>query len=969
MASFSVPPADRASRRIGTVLAGKYGIEGLLGVGGMASVFVAVHRNGRRVALKLLHEELAIHRDVRARFVREGYVANAVGHPGAVLVFDDDETEDGAAFLVMELLEGETLSERCSRRGGRLPCREVLALAHQLLDVLASAHAHGIVHRDIKPENLFLTTGGALKVLDFGVARMRDDTSALATATGARIGTPAFMPPEQALGRTDEIDARTDLWAVGATMFALLAARTVHTARSAAELVVITATTPPRSLAEFEPDLPQPVIDIVDRAVAYKRADRFPDAKAMQEALEQACQSTFGEALDPAAVGPLPARRALPQRSEDEHETMPLRRTQATTQPTPQPASTARRDDATSEPTWRSDSARERERERDRDRVRPSHTPSPASATTRPEPTLEPSTSTLGKGLSARPPPRESAPPPGPAMPARRRWALLTAGLVAITGAALFWVGRGTRSTPVPPSPFEPAASGALPPPGSSSASDAVRAQQGPTPGKSCTTQADCRAPGSGPTICRKPDGVCVALENDRCKVLASPGDVENDSTIWVGAMYPTSMPSPTDYGPRSVESVDLARRDFAATTGGLLPARPGGQHRPIAVVACDDREEPERVAAHLVKAVRVPAILGFARSKEVMDLATSLFLPNEVLALAANTASTLRDIPSLPGGPRLVWRVTSGADMVVPVTVAMLAEIIEPAVRAQPGVLSPAEPMRVAMVRLANPSGQSYADLYLSTLRFNGKNVAENGASFLQVELKDSVIADDAESLRAAEKLVSFRPHVILTHGEDDDLPVHVESRWPRGERFRPHYLHPTTAISPGLVRWAREHPELRKRFHSFDQLGPPDIVAKFVLRHNEVFTPPTSPAFATLAPYDAFYLLAYAAVALGPEPITGASLARMIPRLLPGPSAEPVDVGPGNIYRAQYALSAGKNIDLRGGATTLDFDLRTGDATLDFALYCLSPGTPTEPPHPVESGMSFRAKTARLEGTRLCP
>jgi serine/threonine-protein kinase len=789
----------------------------------------------------------------------------------------------------------------------------VLALAHQLLDVLAAAHARGVVHRDIKPENLFLTTAGSLKVLDFGVARMRDEGSALATATGARIGTPAFMPPEQALGRGDEIDARTDLWAAGATMFSLLAGRTVHTAPGAAELIVIHATTPARSLAEIAPDVPAPVCEVVDTALRFARDDRYPDAPAMQRALEEACLAAFGEPLDPQDTGPPAEPRVRVPRTEDESETLEHRRA-ATTQATP---------------LSRADGA-----------------PVPRKAA---EPTLDPSTSTLREGLPVRPP----APPP-PAAPTSglRRRALAAAALAAVAAAA-FWIGRATPETPGAP----PAAS----------ASNTSSANPAAPPGPRCTTSADCR--GSAPAICRKDDGACVPLEAAGCKVLASPGDVENDATLWIGAMFPISNPDPLDYGPRSAQAIELARRDFAESTGGLLPVRPGGPKRPIAVVLCDDRDDPERVAAHLVNEVRVPAILGFARSKEVMELATSLFTPNRVLALAANTASTLQDIPPLPGGPRLVYRVTSSPDMIVPVMAAALSEIVEPAVRARPGVLAKGEELRVAVVRVGNPSGQSLADRYVESLRFNGKSVAENGANFQRIEQQDSFSSDPAELDRVAAKIRDLRPHVVLPSGGRDDLLIHVERAWPEGAGFRPHYLYPTVAIPPASRELARTRPELRRRLHAVDAVGPADIVDRFVVRHNEVHTPPTTPEHATMAPYDAFYLLAYAALAAGDQPLTGEALARAIPRLLPAPGAEPVDVGSDAIFRAQHALAAGKNIDLRGGMTSLDFDLRTGDATLDFAVYCLSPGTPAEPPRLVSSGVVFRASTRKLEGTARCP
>jgi eukaryotic-like serine/threonine-protein kinase len=147
----------RAQMRIGSTLHGKWHLDVLLGIGGMATVYASTHRNGSRAAVKILHHELSINPQIRSRFLREGYLANAVGHEGAVKVIDDDVAEDGSLYLVTELLDGETLEERRVRLGGSLSQDEVLLVADQLLDVLVAAHAKGIVHRDLRPENVFLT--------------------------------------------------------------------------------------------------------------------------------------------------------------------------------------------------------------------------------------------------------------------------------------------------------------------------------------------------------------------------------------------------------------------------------------------------------------------------------------------------------------------------------------------------------------------------------------------------------------------------------------------------------------------------------------------------------------------------------------------------------------------------------------------------------------------------------------------
>jgi serine/threonine-protein kinase len=276
--------STRARLRVGTTLKGKYTLDAVLGVGGMAVVYAATHRNRNRVAVKILHPELSVDASLRARFVREGYVANTVEHRGTVRVLDDDVDDDGSVFLVMELLEGETLDARWARHGHILGAKDVATLTRDVLDVLAAAHAKGIVHRDLKPENLFLTNDGALKVLDFGIARLRE-ASASTTRTGHVMGSPAFMPPEQALGRFREVDAVSDVWAVGATAFTLLSGRFVHQGETPEEMLVLGATLPAPPLASVVPGVPPELAAIVDRALAFQKRDRWQSAGAMREAL------------------------------------------------------------------------------------------------------------------------------------------------------------------------------------------------------------------------------------------------------------------------------------------------------------------------------------------------------------------------------------------------------------------------------------------------------------------------------------------------------------------------------------------------------------------------------------------------------------------------------------------------------------------------------------------------------------
>ena len=300
-----------AKRRVGTTLRGKWRLERILGVGGMGAVYEARHRNGMRGAVKVLDSSLAREQDCRERFLREGRIANEVDHVGAVRVLDDDETDDGSAFLVMELLDGVTLEQLAMMRGGTLAPEETVRYAAQVLDTLAAAHARGIVHRDIKPENLFLTEHGVVKILDFGIARMRDglgdDTRV--TRAGEPLGTPAFMSPEQARGHLEAIDERTDLYSVGATMFNLVTGEPVHAdATTVAELIATVITRPARSV-KAAADVPEALAAVIDRALSFDKNARYASAEEMRAALEQAYRAMTG---DPIPATPTPPPVSLP---------------------------------------------------------------------------------------------------------------------------------------------------------------------------------------------------------------------------------------------------------------------------------------------------------------------------------------------------------------------------------------------------------------------------------------------------------------------------------------------------------------------------------------------------------------------------------------------------------------------------------------------------------------------------------
>jgi serine/threonine-protein kinase len=280
---------QQAERRVNTIIGGKWRVDALLGSGSMAAVYAVTHRNGARAALKILHPTLCTDPAVCERFLGEGYLANSVKHSGIVRVLDDGVTDDGCVFLVMDLLEGETLESLRQQRGGKIPLRETLDLADKLMDVLSAVHAAGIIHRDLKPQNVFVCNDGAVKLLDFGVARVFDRTSqSKLSMFGLVLGTPSFMSPEQALGSRDKVDHRSDIWSLGATLFTSLTGETVHLGANVQAKLLAAATVKARSISMVMPDLPAPIASSIDMALRFKKEDRWQNVDAMRRSFREA---------------------------------------------------------------------------------------------------------------------------------------------------------------------------------------------------------------------------------------------------------------------------------------------------------------------------------------------------------------------------------------------------------------------------------------------------------------------------------------------------------------------------------------------------------------------------------------------------------------------------------------------------------------------------------------------------------
>lgn len=275
--------------RIGAVVGGKYRLEKVLGRGGMGAVYEAVHTGvQKRFAIKVLSAAAFRDEGCRVRFTKEAQAAAKMEHPNIVAVFDVGETDDSAPFMVMELLRGRSLFDALA--GGPFPAGLAVRVAREILSALECAHQAGIVHRDIKPANIFLVDGpeGAthVKVLDFGVAKFAEVDEVSLTQSGAIVGTPLYMAPEQFLA-VREIDGRADVWAVGATLFQMLTDRPVHLTTSATAVAAKVVSEPAPRVQSIRPEIDDDLDAIVARALAIQRDDRFATAAEMMDALDR----------------------------------------------------------------------------------------------------------------------------------------------------------------------------------------------------------------------------------------------------------------------------------------------------------------------------------------------------------------------------------------------------------------------------------------------------------------------------------------------------------------------------------------------------------------------------------------------------------------------------------------------------------------------------------------------------------
>ena len=300
---------------------GRYQIESELGRGAMGVVYKALDPVlDRTVALKIivLDDDAQERAEYHSRFFQEAKAAARLNHPSLITIYDFGE-EGSLAYMAMELLKGTELSERMAK--GAMPVQEALAIAEQVAEGLAYAHDNEVIHRDIKPGNIVLLPRRRVKVMDFGIARLK--SSELKTQLGTRLGTPKYMSPEQSTGST--IDHRTDIFSLGIVLYEMLTGAKLFTGQSLAEVLNNVATFDPPPPSRIRPEVSQLLDLVVKRAIAKKKEDRYASAWEMVNDLQLCLQELAPARYSAELENEVPEQVLAPQTAGADEKTVILK--------------------------------------------------------------------------------------------------------------------------------------------------------------------------------------------------------------------------------------------------------------------------------------------------------------------------------------------------------------------------------------------------------------------------------------------------------------------------------------------------------------------------------------------------------------------------------------------------------------------------------------------------------------------
>jgi serine/threonine protein kinase len=903
---FSMPDRPAHDPLMGHRLGGRYRVLRALGRGGMGAVYEVEGPTGEHFAAKVITRD-ATWKDTQpvARFIREAHSVTKIDdvHVTRTIELGTDMAL-GVPFLVMELLHGQDLGALFKQRGAMEP-GPLLRIFAQAATGLSAAHKQGVIHRDVKPANIFLHTGRD------GVLTVKICDFGLAKA----LQLADEDAPSHELTRTGGIlgtpmymspEHATNPREVDARADIWSLCASLYEGLSGEKLWGGVGST----IAELMLAIctrPFPPLAVTAPWVSP------PIAAIVEKGLERDPADRWPD-LDSMIAAMAPYLEDGTDVPPEALVSVDARRLSERVMPRPKTYAVS--SNAPTQPDKGGIGAAS------------SAAPAPFAATHSESALTGPS-----------PLPATEHPPPARSRRLVRAAAAGALALVAAGAGTQLW--RGSRvAAPVTTLPGTAAAAT-----------------------RECAKNAECAKghPGA-PWICG-PGGRCAPLESEDCRVLAEPGAAENDETIWFGTMFPLSGDL-AGVGTESTNAVELARREFASVSAGLPPSG-GAPAAPIGLVACDDATNAARAAEHLMQDVHAPAVIGFSASNEVIDLASRFFLPSHALTIATlNHSPLITKVPQRADGPRLVWRLADSYGQTPEVMTLVIRQVIEPGLRATGG-LAPHERLRAAAILEETATGLGAEDSLLEELRINDRRALDNHDDFRVYRCSAAGAGSTCEQY--ADAIVTFRPHVIIYVLNAANLvPLFrkLEGRWPADARFRPRYLE--NSEFEGLAPFFDERPERRRQFLG---LTPPynDASAKLTRRYNAAFHTQVEETHIPAQPYDAFYLLAFAAFAAKERPREGTTLAAAFPRLMP--PAPSIEVGPSSLLEVFSRLSRGERVALDGASALVDLDLATGERRTDFDVLCPGVGADGRASGSVASGLRYNHVNHVLEGTRSCP
>jgi branched-chain amino acid transport system substrate-binding protein len=462
----------------------------------------------------------------------------------------------------------------------------------------------------------------------------------------------------------------------------------------------------------------------------------------------------------------------------------------------------------------------------------------------------------------------------------------------------------------------------------------------GGAPLRECSSNADCKGRGDF-WVCNKTAGTCASLHSTECTTV--DGDYTNDDAFLIGSILPTAGPD-KDTGHPMENSIRLALADFIDAANGLPKA--GGGTRPFVLVGCNDNSDADvavTAAKHLANDIGVPAIIGAAFSGITIKVATTVTIPAGVLLISPSATSVA--ITDLQDNG-LVWR-TSPSDVFQAKALALLMPQIEAAVHAELPSLPQGAGVRVAILNKGDSYGSGLGKALEKILTFNGKPALDDANRDLYKRLDygnpDDPTADPTRYPDKVAQILAFKPHVVLVFGTNEGVTnvfSPIVDGWANATKGSPQplprFLFSDGGEVPDLWDKIGANKDLRSRILGTVPGTNNGLYLGFKSAYKTKFSNDGDPAvFGAAGSYDAAYLLGFAAVAIGAQPVTGANLVGGLKKEVPPGTS--IDVGTDSINPAFKVLEAGKNIDFNGSSGPLDFDVTTGDAPSDIQIWCM--------------------------------